>query len=68
MPILQTYYNFKQYFQIVDQHTGDKWLIHDTKLGKDNQLQRLELHCRISFNMGVNMAERNSKVTCPIQY
>ena len=35
-------------FQKVDQHAGDKWLIHDTKRGKDNQLQRLKLPCRIS--------------------
>ena len=28
-------------FQKVDQHTGGKWLIHDTKRRKDNQLQSL---------------------------
>ena len=32
----------------VDQHTGGKWLIHGTKHRKDNQLQSLELSCRIS--------------------
>ena len=45
---LQTYYHFKLDFQIVDQHTGGKWLIHGTKRCKDNQLQSLELPCRIS--------------------
>ena len=28
-------------FQKVDQHPGGKWLIHDTKRRKDNQLQSL---------------------------
>ena len=35
-------------FQKVDQHAGGKWLIHDTKRRKDNQLQSLNLPCRIS--------------------
>ena len=35
-------------FQKVDQHAGGKWLIHDTKHHKDNQLQSLTLPCRIS--------------------
>ena len=35
-------------FQKVDQHAGDKRLIHDTKRHKDNQLQSLKLPCRIS--------------------
>ena len=35
-------------FQKVDQHAGGKWLIHDTKRRKDNQLQSLKLQCRIS--------------------
>ena len=35
-------------FQKVEQHAGGKWLIHDTKLRKDNQLQSLKLPCRIS--------------------
>ena len=48
MSDLQTYYHFKQYFQKVDQHTGGKWLTHATKRRKDNQLQNLELPCRIS--------------------
>ena len=43
----QTYY-FKIDVQKVDQHIGGKWLIHGTKRRKDNQLQRLELPCRIS--------------------
>ena len=50
MSDLQTYYHFKLDFQFqkVDQHTGGKWLIHGTKRRKDNQLQSLELPCRIS--------------------
>ena len=39
---------FKINFQKVEQHAGGKWLIHDTKLRKDNQLQSLKLPCRIS--------------------
>ena len=35
-------------FQKVDQHAGGKWLIHDIKRRKDNQLQSLKLPCRIS--------------------
>ena len=35
-------------FQKVDQHAGGKWLIHDTKRRKENQLQSLKLPCRIS--------------------
>ena len=34
-------------FQKVDQHAGGKWLIHDTKHRRDNQLQSLKLPCRI---------------------
>ena len=45
---LQTYYHFELDFQKVDQHTEGKWLIHGTKRRKDNQLQSLELPCRIS--------------------
>ena len=48
MSSLQTYYHFKIDFKNVDKHTGGKWLIHGTKRHKDNQLQRLELACRIS--------------------
>ena len=33
--------------QNVDKYTGGKWLIHDTKRHKDNQLQSLKLPCRI---------------------
>ena len=49
MSNLQTCY-FKLDSQNVDQHTdtGGKWLIHVTKRRKDNQLQSLELPCRIS--------------------
>ena len=35
-------------FQKVDQHAGCKWLIHDTKRRKGNQLQSLKLPCIIS--------------------
>ena len=35
-------------FKKVDQHAGGKWLIHNTKHCKDNQLQSLKLPCRIS--------------------
>ena len=45
----QTYYHFQLDFQKVDQHTGGKWLIHDSKRHKDNQLQSLELPCRKSL-------------------
>ena len=40
--------SFKLDFQKADQHTGGKRLIHGTKRRKDNQLQSLELPCRIS--------------------
>ena len=48
MSSLQTYYHFKLDFENVDQNTGGKWLIHGTIRRKDNQLQSLELPCRIS--------------------
>ena len=48
MSNLQTYYHFQLDFQKVDQHIGGKYLIHGTKHRKDNQLQSLELPCRIS--------------------
>ena len=48
MSNLQTYHKFKLNFQKVDQHTGGKLSIHSTKRRKDNQLQSLELPCRIS--------------------
>ena len=38
MSNLQTYYHFKLDFKKVEQHTGGKWLIHDTLPRKDNQL------------------------------
>ena len=34
-------------FRKVDQHAGGKWLIHDTKRRKDNQLLSLKLPYRI---------------------
>ena len=46
MSNLQTYYHFKLDLKKVDQHTGG--LIPGTKRRKDNQLQSLELPCRIS--------------------
>ena len=48
MSNLQTYYYLKLDFQKVDQYTGGKWLIHCTKRHKDNQLQSLELPCKVS--------------------
>ena len=39
---------FKIDIQKVDQHVEGKWLIHDTKRRKDNQLQSLKLPCKIS--------------------
>ena len=48
MSNLQIYYHFKLDFQKVDQHTGGKWLIPGSRRRKDNQLQSLELPCRIS--------------------
>ena len=48
MSNLQINYHFKLDYRKVDQHTGDKWLIHSTKRRKDNQLQSLELPYRIS--------------------
>ena len=36
-------------FRKVDQHAGGKWLIHDTKRRKDNQLQSLKLMTVISM-------------------
>ena len=43
MSKLQTYNCVKLNFQKVDQHTGGKLFIHDTKRHKDNHLQSLEL-------------------------
>ena len=48
MSNLQTHYRFKLDFQKVDQNTGGKWLINESKHHKDNQLQSLELPCIIS--------------------
>ena len=47
MSNLQTYYRLKFDLQIVDQHIGGKWLIHGTTHSKENQLQSLELPCKI---------------------
>ena len=48
MSNLQPNYFLKVDSQRVDQHAGGKWLIHDIKRRKDNQLQSLKLPCRIS--------------------
>ena len=48
MSNLQTHYHFKLDFHKVEQPTGGKWLIHGNKRRKGNQLQSLELPCRIS--------------------
>ena len=45
MSNLQPNWCLKIDFQKVDQHAGGKWLIHDTKRRKDNQLQSLKLPC-----------------------
>ena len=47
MSNLQNHYYFKLDFQKVDQNAGGKRLIHSTKHCKDNQLQSLELLCRM---------------------
>ena len=49
MSNLQTYYHFQLDFQKVNQHTRGKWLNHGTKRREENQLQSLELPCRISY-------------------
>ena len=49
MSNLQTYYHFKLDFQKVDQYTGSIWLIHGTKRHRHNELQSLELSCRLSW-------------------
>ena len=66
---LQNHYHFQIDLQKVDQHTGDKWLIHDTKRHKDNQLQSLGLPCRISYFLveNLNMMQRSPKVTSNFQ-
>ena len=48
MSNLQPNWCLKIDFQKVHQHAGGKWLIHDTKRRKDNQLQSLKLPFRIS--------------------
>ena len=48
MSNLSTHYHFKLDCQKVDQHPGGKWLIYGSKRRKDNQLQSMELPCRIS--------------------
>ena len=47
MSNLQTHYHLKLNFQKVDQ-IQEAWLIHETKHRKGNQLQSLEIACRIS--------------------
>ena len=45
----------------MDQHTGGKWLINGTKRRKDNQLQSLELPCRISYQVPVEYPSKECK-------
>ena len=45
MPNFQTYYHLKLDVQKVVQHTGGKWLIHDTKRCTDNQLHGMGCNC-----------------------
>ena len=47
MSNLQPNYCLKVDIRKMDQHTGGKWLVHDTKHHKDNQLESLKLPCRI---------------------
>ena len=47
MSNLQIHYHFKLDFQKVDQHSGVQWLTLGTKRHRDNELQSLELFCRI---------------------
>ena len=47
MSNLQTHYHFKVDFQKAEQHAEGKWLIHGEHR-KDNQLQCVELPCRMS--------------------
>ena len=49
MSNLEIHHHLELDFQKVDQHTGGKWLIQGTKHCKDDQLQSLELPCRISW-------------------
>ena len=44
MSNLQANWCLKIDFQKVNQHAGGKWLIHDTKRRKDNQLQQRKNH------------------------
>ena len=44
---VETQYRLKQNLKKMDQHAGCKWLIHGIKHPKDNQLQNLELTCKI---------------------
>ena len=46
-------------FQKVDQHAGGKWLIHDTKRRKDNQLQSLNLTLIIQGQGEISMMLHN---------
>ena len=49
-------------FQKVDQHAGGKWLIHDTKRRKDNQLQSLKLPMQ---NWIQYFSERKKSILAP---
>ena len=49
MSNLQPNWCLKIDFQKLDQHAEGKWLIHDTKRRKDNQLQSLKLPCPAEY-------------------
>ena len=51
MSNLQSYFQFKLNFQKVNQDTESKWLIHGTKLHRDNQLQSLYNVLTMNVNM-----------------
>ena len=48
-------------FQKVDQHAGDKWLIHDTKRREDNQLQSLKLPCKMESEIQTSDGDLHMK-------
>ena len=50
-------------FWKVDQHAGGKWLIHDTKRRKDNQLQSLKLPCSLYSNLSLIFILKGALVT-----
>ena len=56
-------------FQKVDQHAGGKWLIHDTKCRKANQLQSLKLRWnKLSVHISVIGQDTNSTIQFNVRY